>query len=193
MKTTLFLLLLTLSLAADCELNTGPKTEAYELYKEADSLFSDKSYSEAYKKLLESYNTYNGTEASLSFSYTCVHYIPGPYSVKIRKEQKYEDVDFPRQELGKSIKKFLNPNPFVFVQFQNDRTIVTAYNSSKTARGSVTTQLDLESFKVNIEGRELDFGDIPMDQSRQSILYKQMGLQSKITTSEKFDFKLFTY
>lgn len=193
MKKILLLLLISLSLYADCELDTGPKTEAYELYKEADSFYSSKEYSEAYKKLVASYEVYNGTENALVVTYTCVHYIPGPYSVKIRKEQKNETLEFPRQALGKDIKKFLNPNPYIFVQYQNDRTIVTAYNSPKTARGSASTQLALENFRVNLDGRDLDFGNIQTNETKQNILFKPMSLQAKITTSERFDFKLFTY
>lgn len=193
MKKIVLILLISLSLYADCELNTGPNTQAYELYKEANSLYSSKEYSDAYKKLVESYEVYSAAEASLVVTYTCVHYIPGPYSVKIRKEQTSETLEFPRQALGKDIKKFLNPNPYVFVQYQNDRTIVTAYNSSKTARGSVSTQLALENFRVTLDGRDLDFGTVATNETKQNILFKPIGLQAKITTSERFDFKLFTY
>lgn len=193
MKKTVLFFTLTLSLLADCKLNTGKETEAYDLYSEAGALYSSEEYSAAYKKLSESYDIYSESKDSLTVSYRCTHYIPGPYGVKIRTKEKHETLDFSRENLGKDIKKFLNPNPFIFVQLQNNKTIVSVHNSPKTARGQVSEQLPLEDFKVFIGDESIDFGTIAMNETSRNAIDKDFSLKTKIRTSEKFNFKLFPH
>jgi hypothetical protein len=176
---------------ADCELNIDNKTKAQDLYIEAASLFSDDKYSEAYASLQKSFSLYDGTEDVLKITYTCTHYIPGPYAPVIKRVQKDGTKEFQRLALGKRIKNFLNPNPYALIQYKKNITKVTVLNTPKTGRVKREGQLMLEDFKVSIDGNELSFGSIESGVSKSLSINKTLALNSKIKTNEKFDFKLY--
>ena len=191
--TYLFILQLSISsvLFANCELVENQTYTAYQQFKEAESLHSDKKYSEAYEMLLKSFNSYAPKTKQISLSYTCVNYIPGPYAPTIQRSTKTESFDFDRTTLGMEIKHQLSPAPYVFIQFQEDKTIVSAINSVKTSRNNLPKRLPLENFSVTINSTKFQFANLQVGKLETVTRNKHFSQNSTITTNEEFGFKLY--
>lgn len=191
--TYLFILqiFVTSTLFANCELVENQTYTAYQQFKEAESLHSDKKYSEAYDMLLESFKSYAPRSKELSLSYTCVNYIPGPYAPTIQRSNKTELFDFDRTTLGMEIKHQLSPAPYVFIQFQKGKTIVSAINSVKTSRSDLPKRLPLENFSVTINSTKFQFANLQVGKLETVTRKKSFTQNATITTNEEFGFKLY--
>lgn len=192
LKNILIIILLTPGvLLAECELNDNEKTDAYNLYMEAQDLYSQDQFADAYAKLQESMQNFSNMSNELELSYTCIHYVPGPYSPIIKRETRYETEDFNRVELGKNIKKFLNPNPYVNVQFQPSKTVVSVYNAPQNARGTIQSQLSLENFRVSVNGQDAWFNSVASGELKDQVINTSASVDATIQTDEQFGFKLY--
>ncbi len=179
------------SLLANCELIENETYDAYQQFQEAESLHSDKKYSEAYDMLLKSFQTYSPRANKLTLQYSCITYIPGPYSPTIKKYTKTGTFDFDRTALGVEIKHQLSPAPYVFIQFQKNRTIVSAINSVKTSRNDIPKRLPLEKFSVTIDGTAFQFGTLKVGKPETVTKNRFFTPNDTIKTSEEFGFKLY--
>ena len=183
--------LLPLTLLADCELLDDSKTQAYNQFIEAQTLNSDEKYAQAYEMLKKSLQTYSPKSTEIALDYECVNFIPGPYAPIIQKSTKTEDFDFDRTTLGKEIKRQLSPAPYVFIEFQKAKTIVSVLNSEKTSRTRLSTRLPLENFVVRVDNESADFPRIEVGQTQQKVFFSKHTPSSNIKTEEEFDFKLY--
>lgn len=185
------LFLLASGVFADCELVEDNNFLAHEEFKEAEALHENLKYSEAYDMLLKSYQTYPNDSSEIELAYECVNYIPGPYAPTIKHSSKHEMFDFNRNALGISIKHQLSPAPYVFIQFQKNKTIVSAINSVTTARNTIEKRLPLENFVVHIDSEQFDFNNLEVGKLETRSANKNLSINSNITTTEKFGFKLY--
>ena len=176
---------------ANCELVENETFTAYEQFKEAESLHSDQKYSDAYEMLLKSFQTYTPRTKEISLQYTCVNYIPGPYAPTIQRSTKSEMFDFDRTALGMEIKHQLSPAPYVFIEFQKNKTFVSAINSIKTSRNEIAKRLPLENFSVSINGQSFQFGNLEVGKLKTIKKNKSFTPNATIKTSEEFGFQLY--
>jgi hypothetical protein len=184
-------LLLSASLSANCDLVKDRTYDSYQEFKEAESLHNDKKYSDAYTMLLKSLSTYPTTRKEISLNYSCVTYIPGPYAPIIKRYQKSETFDFDRTTLGVAIKHQLSPAPYVFIEYQKNKTIVSAINSTRTSRHSIEKRLPLENFSVTIGGSTFSFGNLEVGKLTTRKKNRSLSQTDSITTAEDFGFKLY--
>jgi len=187
----LFIILSGSLLLADCELVEDTKYTAYQQFKEAEDLYDNLQYSDAYEKLLESFKTYAPADKSIELAYSCVNYIPGAYAPIIKRSSKKETFDFDRKALGKDIKKQLSPAPYVFIEFQKNRTIVSAVNAKATPRGELKGRLPLENFTVTLKNETLAFNKLSAGEVKRLSTKKAYSPNTPITTNEDFNFKLY--
>jgi len=184
-------LLFSVALFANCELIENETFTSYQQFKEAQSLNSDQQYSEAYDMLLQSFASYSPRTKEVQLQYTCVNYIPGPYAPTIQRSTKSEMFSFDRTSLGMEIKHQLSPAPYVFIQFQKNKTIVSAINSVKTSRNTIEKRLPLENFVVTIDGDKFDFGGLQVGKLETQTKKRAYSPNATITTNEQFGFKLY--
>jgi len=184
-------LLVSTAVFANCELIENETVTSYQEFKEAESLHSDQQYSEAYDMLLKSFRSYSPRTKEIQLKYTCVNYIPGPYAPTIQKSSKTEMFDFDRTSLAMDIKHQLSPAPYVFIQFQKSKTLVSAVNSIKTSRNTIEKRLPLESFSVTVDGDKFDFGNLQVGKLETLTKNKTYTPNATITTNEEFGFKLY--
>ena len=184
-------LFLSASLFANCELIENDAYYAYQQFKESESLHSDQQHSEAYDMLLKSFKTYKPKTKTILLESTCVNYIPGPYAPTIQRSTKRDSYDFDRTALGIEIKHQLSPAPFVFVQFQKNKTIVSAINSTKTSRNEIKKRLPLENFAVSIDGKKFQFGNLEVGKLKSIKRSIRLSENDTIKTNEQFGFKLY--
>jgi hypothetical protein len=183
--------LISTSLFAKCELSENSTYTAYQQFKKAENLHSAKKYSDAYEMLLQSFQTYSPRRKEIALEYHCVTYIPGPYGVSIKKYNKSEMFDFDRTALGIEIKHQLSPAPYVFIQYQNNKTLVSAINSVTTARNKIPKRLPLENFAVNIGGSNFQFGNLLVGALKTLKKDRSFTPNDTIRTTEEFNFKLY--
>jgi len=189
---TLFALLLTShTLFADCEVIEDDKFKAHELYQKTISLYYSKQYAKAYKELLKSFKVYPNDVEEIVIDYKCKNLIPGPYAPIIKISQKHETKRFRRLSLGKSIKRQLSPTPYLFVQYQNNKTIVSLLNTQRTSRANIPERLPLENFTVKVGNTQLNFGQVPVNRLLTRTINKKSSLNTPIQTHEDFGFQLY--
>ena len=179
------------NLFADCELVNDNTYKSYLQFKEAELLHEEKKYSEAYKTLLESFRIYTPRTKEVDLKYSCINYIPGPFAAIIQKSSKTELFDFDRRTLAIDIKHQLSPAPYVFIEFQKEKTIASVRNSVKTAQAEIKDRLPLENFFVNINGTAFEFGNIKVGQVKTLTKNNSFSYYNTITTDEEFGFKLY--
>lgn len=181
------------ALFSDCEIVDDNKSQSYNLFEISQNLYSNNDYSNAYDTLLKSLLVYNPkpNSSKIELNYSCINYIPGPYAPIIQHSSKTEIFDFKRNNLGKLIKRQLSPAPYIFIQFQDDKTIISAVNSIKTSRNELKKRLSLENFIVSIDGEELNFGRLKVGELVSKSMKKNFQFVPIITTSEDFGFQLY--
>ena len=179
------------TLIADCTLNETSQTDAHAKFEEASALYKKQDYATAYDTLNESFKLYSGTEAQLNVTYSCINYVPGPYAPIIKKSTDTGVLKFDRVSLGKTIKQYLNPNPYVLIQYQPRKTVVSVLNSKKTARGEIANQLDLENFSVSVDGRTLNFGNVKSGETKTDIIARSTNVNSSVSTKELYGYNLY--
>jgi len=184
-------LFISSSLFANCELVENETYTAYKQFKKAETLHSEKKYSDAYEMILKSFQTYRPRVKEISLRYNCVTYIPGPYSVTIKKYNKSEMFDFDRTTLGMEIKHQISPAPYVFIEYQKNKTIVSAVNSIKTSRNNLPKRLPLENFAVTIDSSNFQFGNLEVGKPQTIKKNRSFSPNASIRTSEEFGFKLY--
>jgi len=184
-------LLFSTAVYANCELVENETFISYQQFKEAQSLHSDEQYSEAYEMLLKSFASYTPRTKEIQLQYTCINYIPGPYAPTIQRSSKTEMFGFDRTSLGMKIKHQLSPAPYVFIQFQKNRTLVSAINSVKTSRNEIAKRLPLESFSVTVDGDKFNFGNLQVGKLKTLTKNRRYTPSATITTNEQFGFKLY--
>jgi hypothetical protein len=180
------------TLNADCSLVENKLTRAYDAYIKSKEFYNKHQYTKAYNNLQDSLLFSSDISKDiLTLNYDCEAMIPGPYAPIVNYYTKTEQVSFERAKLGKMIKNFLNPNPFLLVEFQKSKTLVTVLNSSKTSRAKIDKQLPLEEFEVKIEHKKVIFTKIRTDESKTKVINKGYPINTKVVTSERFGFQLF--
>ena len=195
MKRLFFSLLLstftTLTLNAECELDETPRQLAYQQYLDAETLYEDSQFYDAYNMLIQSLQTYSSQEDTIQLSFSCVNYVPGPYAPIISRSSKTEIYAFERVLLGKDIKRQLSPAPYAFIEFQKNATIVSVVNAPKISRNKQMKRLPLEGFSLLIDGEAFNFEKINSGERKTVSSTKVFTLNSSISTHEAFDFKLY--
>ena len=190
-KIIVFITFFSVTLLADCELVEDEKYKSYQEFKEAEDLHDNLEYAKAYEMLLQSLSTYTYSDNEIELVYECVNYVPGPYAPIINKSTKTESFDFNRRSLGKNIKNQLSPAPYVFIEFQKNRTIVSATNAEKTPRGKLKGRLPLENFIVTIDNEKFNFGTLRSAEVKKVSSNNRYTPNSTIVTKEDFGFKLY--
>jgi len=184
-------MLFSFSLFGDCELVQDTKYDSYNQFKEAATLLDKEQYKDAYEKLIESFKTYPSNEKSINLKYDCVNYTPGAYAPIIQHSSKEENFDFDRKTLGKDIKEQLSPAPYVFIEFQKNKTIVSVTNATKTDRGELKGRLPLENFTVTLGTKTLAFGRVNAGEVKRRTMDRAYSPNKQIITNEDFNFKLY--
>ena len=187
----IFITFFSVTILADCELVEDEKYKSYQEFKEAKDLYEKLEYTQAYNMLLQSLHTYTYLNDEIDLMYQCINFVPGPYAPIISKSTKTESFDFNRRALGKEIKNQLSPAPYVFIEFQANKTIVSATNAEKTPRGKLKGRLPLENFIIIINDEKFHFGQLKSTEVIRISSDNGYSQNSTIVTKEDFGFKLY--
>jgi len=183
------MILLTVgTLFADCELVKNSKALSYDRFIEAQTLFENGKYNESYEKLLESFKTYDSSSDEIELDYSCINYVPGPYAPILKKSSKTESFDFGRENLGIDIKHKLNPAPYIFVEFEKDKTVVMVTNSVKTSYDEISKRLPLDDFTVYVGNDKIEFGRVEVATVKKKSVNHIHSIDDVIKATEKFGF-----
>ena len=176
----------------DCERQDSDMTKALDIFRDAESKFSDGEYKDAYDLTIKSIGVYGNDLKSISLTYNCTHYIPSSYIPEIKQYSETREEAFDRFPFATLMKKYLNPNPYIVIQQTDKKTIVTVANVKKTARADVVGQLSLEEVKVTLGSETLSFPTIESNLQATQEIGRALDIkQATISMTEKVSIQLF--
>lgn len=193
-RITLLIMMLSLLAYAGCEQDENNKKFAYDFFIQAQTLYDNGQYEEAYATLDKSFQQHSNVDLKkIILDYTCVYMAPGPYAPIKKVFHNTKEFDFDRYTLGKNIKKFLYPAPYVFIEYKknNKGVSVTVANALKNARGNIKGRLPLDTFTVTFNAKDsITFDRVEGGKSATKQLNSTIAPSAQVQTTERYGFQL---